>query len=41
MAVREKKRGRQRYKNLNILRMNRFLDEIKDGLIKGLSFGEK
>ena len=29
MADREKKRGRQRYKNLNISRKNSFLDEMK------------
>ena len=29
MADREKKRGRQRYKNLNISRKKSFLDEIK------------
>ena len=43
MADREKKRGRSKYKNLNISRMKRFLDEIKTTSIvfEELSFGEK
>ena len=43
MADREKKRGRWKYKNLNISRMKRFLDEIKTTSIvfEELSFGEK
>ena len=43
MADREKKRGRWKYKNVNISRMNKFFRQNKKHFIvfEGLSFGEK